>query len=409
MTYPRRTFLQKTGVASALVLLSDPFSSGATPENYNSSADPLGVRADFPIAQKRTYLNAAYTAAIPRQVVDAACSFANGKAQQPSTVGAMLKDTEKVRRQYAQLINALPEEIAFLASTSEGENIVANGITWTAGDNIVTDDLHYETGFVIYRHLEKSKGVEVRIVKNKNGGITPEDYAKLVDKKTKLLALSFVSSLNGFRHDLRALSDLAHAHGAYIYVDGIQGIGAFPFDAHASGIDFVCSGTYKWLLASYGVAPFYIRKELIETIPLDRYGWKHIEKELPNGQFELSNQAKRFEYATLPFGVIAQLGAALSYLEKVGVDKIGKHTSELGQRLRTEIDSQGKRLFTPINNDSPVVTCYLEDPAAAATAFASATIDVTVREKEKQVRVSPALFNTQEEIGKFLEVLKKLK
>jgi selenocysteine lyase/cysteine desulfurase len=177
---------------------------------------------------------------------------------------------------------------------------------------------------------------------------------------------------------------------------------------HASGIDFMCSGTYKWLLGTYGVAPFYIRKELIETLPIDRFGWKHVEKELPDGQFEISHQAKRFEFATLPFGVIAQLGAALSYLEKVGVEKIAAHTLGLSQQLRKEIHAQGKVLFTPIDNDSPVVTCYLKDPAAAQTAFAAATIDVTVREKEKQVRVSPALFNNDAEVGKFLEVLKKL-
>ncbi len=406
MNYPRRTFLQKTAAAGALSIFTKSIQSRA---EIIAGADPLGVRNDFPIATKRTYLNAAYTAAIPRQVVEAACAFASGKAELPSTVGAMLKDTEKVRQQYARLINAMPEEIAFLASTSEGENIVANGINWRAGDNVVTDDLHYETGFVIYRNLQKTKGIEVRIVKNKDGAVTREDYAKLVDKKTKLVALSFVSSLNGFRHDLRSLADLAHANNALIYVDGIQGVGAFPFDVHASGIDFMCSGTYKWLLASYGVAPFYIRKELIETIPLDRFGWKHVEKELPDGQFELSHQAKRFEYATLPFGVISQLGAALSYLERIGVDKIGIHTLDLGRTLRKEIAAQGKKLFTPMENESSVVTFYMDNPAAAQAAFAAATIDVTVREKEKQVRVSPALFNTSEEVGKFLDVLKKLR
>jgi len=112
-------------------------------------------------------------------------------------------------------------------------------------------------------------------------------------------------------------------------------------------------------------------------------------KELPDGHFELSHHAKRFEYATLPFGVIAQLGAGLAYLEKVGVDKIGQHTLALGRQFRKEIAAQGKRLFTPMDNESSIVTCYLEDPAAAQSAFTAASIDVTVRDKEKQVRVSP--------------------
>ena len=395
--------------AGAFAVINDG-SAAANNRHASSPTDPLGVRGDFPVSTKRTYLNAAYTAPIPRQVVNAACAFAEGKANLPGSVGDMLKETEKVRQQYARLINALPEEIAFLSSTSEGENIVTNGMVWNKGDNVVTDDLHYETGFVIFRHLQETKGVELRIVKNKDGGISTEDYARMVDKKTKLLSLSFVSSLNGFRHDLRALASLAHANGAYIYVDGIQGVGAFPLDVHSTGIDFMCSGTYKWLLSSYGVAPFYVRKDLIEQIPLDRYGWKHIEKELPDGHFEISHQARRFEYATLPFPEVYSLGASLSYLEMVGVDKIGQHALGLARQLRRRLDAQGKRLFTPMENESPTLTFFLEgDPAAARGAFSAAQIDVTVRDKEKQVRVSPALYNNSDEVEKFLEVVNKIR
>lgn len=403
MTLTRRSFIQKgAGITGALALLTD-----ASAQTFSS--DPLGVRNDFPITQKRIHLNAAYTAAIPQQVVDAARAFAEGKAAGPATVGDMLRETGRVRAQYASLIHALPEEIAFLSSTSEGENIIANGIPWSKGDNVVTDDLHYETGFVIFKNLEQTKGVELRIVRNKEGAATASDYAKVVDSKTRLLSLSYVSSLNGYRHDLKALADLAHAKGAYLYVDGIQGVGAFPLDVHATGTDFMCSGSYKWLLSCYGVAPFYIRKDLVEKIPIDRFGWKHVEKELPNGGFELSHTASRFEYATLPFMEISMLGASLSYLEKVGVDRIGQHTLGLARAIRKGIQSQGKRLFTPPDNESPTVTFYFEsDPAAVKAAFAAASIDVTVRDKEKQIRVSPALYNTMEEIERFLGVVKGL-
>ncbi|MBS1545506.1 MAG: aminotransferase class V-fold PLP-dependent enzyme, partial [Bacteroidetes bacterium] len=119
--------------------------------------------------------------------------------------------------------------------------------------------------------------------------------------------------------------------------------------------------------------------------------------------------AKRFEYATLPFPEVYSLGAGLSYLEKVGVDKIGQHTLGLARQLRQRIDAQGKRLFTPMENESPTLTFYIEDPATARAAFSAAVIDVTVRDKEKQVRVSPALYNTSDEVEKFLEVVGKLK
>ncbi|MBX7125859.1 MAG: aminotransferase class V-fold PLP-dependent enzyme [Cyclobacteriaceae bacterium] len=373
-----------------------------------AGSDPLGVRGDFPITGKRIHLNAAYTAAIPNAVVAAATAFAEGKALQPATVGDMLKVTEKVRAQYARLIGGSSEEIAFVASTSEGENLVANAIAWQAGDNVVTDDLHYESGFVIFRHLAQTRGVELRVVKNQGGAVTAADYARVVDKRTRLLTLSYVSSLNGYRHDLKAMATLAHQFGAWLYVDGIQGVGAFPLDVHDTGIDFMCSGTYKWLLSTYGIAPFYIRKDLIEKLPLDRYGWKHA-KELPDGNFEISHTASRFEYATLPFSEVYQLGAALDYLERVGVDRIGTHVLALAQRIREGLSAQGKRLFTPMNNASPTVTFYFDgDPAPVHAAFNSAQIDVTIRDKEKQIRVSPALYNNLEDVTHFLEVVRKL-
>ena len=401
---PRRKFLKQAALTTGALSLS-PTTKATTP----SGTDPLGVRADFPITGKRIHLNAAYTAAIPRQVVATATSFAEGKSLQPSGVGDMLKDTEKVRKQYARLISADPQEIAFLSSTSEGENIVANAIPWQAGDNVVTDDLHYESGFVIFRHLAQTRGVELRIVKNHGGAVTAADYEQHMDKRTRLVTLSFVSSINGFRHDLKAMATLAHAHNAWLYVDGIQGVGALPLDVKSADIDFMCSGTYKWLLSTYGVAPFYIKKELISKLPLDRFGWKHVSKALPDGNFELSAQANRFEYATLPFGEIAQLGAGLDYLEQIGVDRISNHILLLARRIREGLVVQGKRLFTPLENNSPTVTFYLDsDPVAARAIFSAARMDVTVREKEKQVRVSPALYNNMEEVERFLDITKKL-
>jgi selenocysteine lyase/cysteine desulfurase len=401
---PRRKFLKQAALTTGALSLS-----ANTKATSPSGTDPLGVRADFPIIEKRIHLNAAYTAAIPRQVVAAATTFAEGKSLHPSSVSDMLKDTEKVRKQYARLISADPEEIAFLSSTSEGENIVANSIAWQPGDNVVTDDLHYESGFVIFRHLAKSRGVELRVVRNKGGAVSAADYARYVDKRTRLITLSFVSSLNGFRHDLKSMADLAHNVGAWIYVDGIQGVGVLPLDVHATGIDFMCSGTYKWMLSTYGVAPFYIRKEMIGKLPLDRYGWKHVAKELPDGNFELAENASRFEYATLPFGEIVQLSAGLDYLERVTIDRISSHTLALAKRIREGLSSQGKRLFTPFENESPTVTFYIDsDPIAAKAIFIAAKIDVTVREKERQVRVSPALYNNIEEVERFLDLSKKL-
>ena len=250
----------------------------ANSANTRSDEDPLGVRGDFPVVRERTYLNSAYITPVPTPVVAAGRAFVERKAERPIPLGEMLRKTDEVRGQFARLINAGADEIGFLFSTSEGENIVANALDLKAGDNIVIDDLHYETEFVLYRHLQDTRGVELRVARHRDGRVEARDFEPLVDRRTRLVSVAWVSHHNGFRHDMRPLSDLAHANGALFYVDGIQAVGMFPTDVKAEGVDLLCAGTYKWLLGSFGVAPFYLRRDLLDRIRLDRYGALHVER-----------------------------------------------------------------------------------------------------------------------------------
>ena len=403
MSISRREF-----VVSAASLAA----SAATPAvslSQSAAADPLGVRGDFPIVRSRTYLNSAYITPVPDQVVAAGRAFVESKAVRPIPLGEMLRKTNEVREQFARLINAGTDEIGFLFSTSEGENVVANALDLKAGDNVVVDDLHYETEFVLYSHLRDTRGVELRVAKHRAGRVDAGDFEPLIDRRTRLVSVAWVSHHNGFRHEMRPIADLAHAHGALFYADGIQAAGMIPVDVKQAGVDMMCAGTYKWLLGSFGVAPFYVRRELLERIRLDRFGALHVEQDLGGGRFQLYKTARRFDYATLPFGEVYQLGAGLEYLQRVGVDRIGQHTVELARELRVGLASQGYRLFTPEGNRSSIVTFYFSKDAATLTAaFAKASIDVTVRGPLGQVRVSPALFNTSDDIRRFLEVTRPL-
>jgi len=209
---------------------------------------------------------------------------------------------------------------------------------------------------------------------------------------------------------MRPIADVAHTHGALFHTDAIQAVGMFPVDVRQAGVDFLCCGTYKWLLGGFGVAPFFIRKELLDRIRLDRFGALHVEKELPGQHFEIYKSAKRYDYATLPFGEVYQLGAGIAYLERVGVGRIEQHTVALAKELRAGLVSQGFRIFTPEGNGSSIVTFFFSgEPAAMRAAFEAAKVDVTVRDAQKQVRVSPALFNTAEDVAKVLEVTQRLR
>jgi len=412
MPVSRRTFMSSTAsTAAALASACAAPSAGDQASSLPAAAgdDPLGVRADFPVAATRTYLNSAYITPVPRAVVAAGQAFVESKAVRPIPLGDMLKKTNEVREQYARLIGAGPDEIGFLFSTSEGENIVAGALDLKSGDNVVIDELHYETEFVLYQHLRDTRGVELRVAKHREGRVEAKDVEPLVDRRTRLVSVAWVSHQNGFRHDMRPIADIAHAHGALFYTDGIQAVGMFPVDVRAAGVDAMCAGTYKWLLGSFGVAPFYVRREILDRIRLDRFGALHVERERPDGGFDLYKTARRFDYSTLPFGEVYQLGAGLAYLERVGVDRIEAHTVALAEQLRSGLAAQGYRLFTPPDNRSSIVTYFTAKDAAALTeAFARASIDVTVRGTLGQVRVSPALFNTKDDIGRFLDLTRTL-
>ena len=390
----RRVFLQSLGAVAA----TRPTAVAA------QTPDPLGVRHEFPAATRRTYLNAAYIAPVPRVVAAAGRAFVDAKAEQPIPLGEMQKAADGVRAAYARLIGATADEIAFLYATSEGENIVARGLGLGAGDNVVVDELHYNTTFVLYRELERTAGIQLRIVAARDGAVHVEDVARVVDRRTRLVSVAWVSHQNGFRHELRPLADLAHAHGAYLYADAVQAVGMFPVDVVQADVDFMAAGTYKWLLGSFGVAPFYIRRSLLDRIPLDRYGALHVERELGDHRYAIYQSAKRFDYATPAFGPIYQLGAALEFLRGVGVTAIESHTVALADRLNRGLRDQGARVLTPAGNRSSIVSFTVDPAREAARRFAAAGVDVSVRDAGRMVRVSPALYNTAGDVDRCLEV-----
>jgi selenocysteine lyase/cysteine desulfurase len=395
----RRQFIDAaSGAAAAAAFLPR---EGAAPGD-----DPLGVRGDFPVVADSLYLDSAYITPVPTPVIEAGRAFVESKARRPIPLDDMLKKADEVRGQFARFIGAAPDEIGFLFATSEGENVVAAALDLKGGDNVVIDELHYNTTFVLYRHLQETRGIDLRIVKHRGGAVMLDDFERALDGRTRLVSVAWVSHQNGFRHEMRGLADLAHAHGALFYTDAIQALGMFPVDVRQAGVDFLTCGTYKWLLGGFGVAPFFVRRELLDRIRLDRLGALHVEKELEGHRFQIYRTAKKFEYATLPFAEVYQLGAALAYLERVGVDRIAAHTLPLAHELREGLAAQGFQLFTPPAAGSSIVSFYTgSNSARARVALDKAGVQVSFREKGgTHVRVSPALFNTHGDIQRFLAI-----
>ena len=395
MGVTRRAFI---GSVSAAAVMTQP-------RPVVASDDPLGVRGDFPVVEEGAYLNSAYIAPSPTPVVEAVRAFLDAKTRSPLSLGAMVEEADGARQKFARLIGATEPEIGLLYATSDGENIVARSLELGPGDNVVIDDLHFQTTYVLYQYLAETKGIEIRVVPSRGGAVPVDAFADHIDERTRVVSVAWVSNQNGYRHDLAALAELSHAHGAYLYADAVQGIGMLDLDVKEVGIDFFTTGTYKWLLAGHGVAPFYVREELLDLVAPDRYGHLHVSETLGDYRYRLYDDARKFGYATMAFESVYQLSAALDYLLRIGVKDIERHTVGLAHRLHEGLTAQGQDVRTPSGNQSAIVAFeHGRDVETVRRSLDEARIKLSFREGDRQLRASVSLFNTAEEIDLLLDV-----
>ncbi len=400
MDSSRRSFMGVSGLSALSALVAE-----------TGGDDPLGVRNDFPGTRGCTFLNTAYIGLTPQPVSDAARDWVEARSRHTYTVGEMERKRHEARIMFAELVGAGEDEIGFLTSTSEGENVVVNSLDFKPGDNVVFDDLVYPSTPVIYRRLQQTHGVEMRIVKNRAGAATAEDFATLVDKRTRIISVAWVSNTSGYRHDIAALANLAHAHNAYLYADAAQFIGTAPVDAHALGVDFFTTGTYKWIMAGFGIAPFYVRRELLDRIHAPNVGWM-VEKTMPDYHYEHFRNARKFEYASPSYGQFYDFAAALAYLKRVGLDRIEAQSVGLARELRKGLVDRGFHVFTPEENRSPIVSFYVSKSEKDVQGMLDAEdVKVSLHEESEgplRIRVAPAFFNNRAEVQRFLAFSEKL-
>ena len=398
MEVTRREFIDS---ASAAAVIAPP--AGARP--VGSGGDPLGVRGDFPVVEEGVYLNCAYISPSPVPVVESVRAFLDAKVRSPLSLPAMVEEADATRRKFARLIGARESEIGLLYSTTDGENIVARALDPGAGDNVVIDDLHFQSTYVLYQQLAETRGVEIRVVPSRAAAAPVEAFAERVDRRTRLVSVTWVSNQNGYRHDLAALAELAHGHGAWLYADAVQGIGTLDLDVKESGIDFLTTGTYKWLLAGHGVAPFYVREDRLDLVAPDRYGHLHVAETLGEYRYRLHDDARKYGYATMAFESVFQLSAALDYLHRIGVKNIERHTVGLAHRLQEGLVGQGQAVLTPPGNRSAIVAFeHGRDLEVVRRSLEAARIKLSFRAEGAELRASAALFNTAAEIDRLLEV-----
>jgi selenocysteine lyase/cysteine desulfurase len=402
----RREFMAGAGT---LAIAARPLFA-VTQTAARSGVFPPSVRADFPSVARETYLNSAAIHPVGTFAADAMKSLIDLRTYGPGDgrvdFGAAKQD--ELKKKFGALINASASEIAYTANTSDGENIVVMGLDLAKakGSNIVIDELHFTTSLYMYKELEK-KGVELRIVKHKNWKIDPEDMAKAIDRNTRLVSMAMVSNVNGFMHDVKAVTAIAHARGAHVFADIIQAVGAVPVDVKALGIDFASSGTYKWLMGERGIGFLYVREDLQGTVlPTTRYGHRQVANfNRALLTWEPLPGAARYETGGIPVVLAAGVNAGIDYVNKCGLANIRTHAKQLTDRLQKELPPLGYKPLTPIDTQTPIVAFEVKDPAATTKILQAGHVAGTVIANENRIRLAVSVFNTHEDIDRVVAVL----
>ena len=287
--------------------------------------------------------------------------------------------------------------------------------------NVVTDALHFEGALLHLLELKK-QGLDVRIVQPTNEfRIDMHDLERVVDKDTKLIEVSSASMYNGFQHDLTAVCDLAHAHGAYVYADIIHSAGTGPFDVKASGVDFAACSSFKWLMGDFGLGFLYAKQELQDRIRRPVVGYYQTQRldafyppNVPAGEtapiaydFEHS-AAGMFETGTLtgsPGVSVALLSASLGYIRELGVANIEAYRQPLIRKLQLEVPRLGFIPVTPPESTGGNVTFAKTNVGNSDLPKRLQAAKVNVRIDTHWMRISPSVYNDMADIERFLAAL----
>jgi len=374
--------------------------------------DPEKYRQFFPITKKYIYLDHSATspistralAAIDRYLLERSELIGNNWEQ-------VLEQSLTLRQLIGQLINADAGRIAFVPNTNTGVNIVASGLVWQAGDEILMPEMEFPSNVYPYLNLERF-GVKVRTLPAPHGGLEADTLIRAITPRTKLLALSFVEFLSGYKHDLKTLGQICKDHGILFIVDGIQGTGVIPMDVREYQIDALANGGHKWLMWSQGFGFLYVSKALQEKLTPAYGGWVGVENPDEFLQYpqELSRDARRYEtggYSSIGISVAIE---SLQMFFEIGIENIYEHLKFLIGILIDGLKEQGYRLFTneALECRSGIVTFYPCDKSKSLDLFHYfKKHHVMLSLRENMLRISPHIYTTVGDLDRVLELTRK--
>lgn len=322
-------------------------------------------KEEFPVLETMTFLDAACVSFAPQRTVRAVKAFADMTARQDEANSsahhiAMDSLRNKAYVEAQKLLNADPEEIALVESTSHGLNIAAQGIELKAGDNIITTNLEFIQVALPWCVMRKEKGFEIRVCKTKDNRFHAADFAAIADKNTKIIVMSTLEWCNGWASDLKEIGDFCKEHGIFLVVDAVQQLGVTKIDTKKCHIDLLVAGGHKWLNSPYGTGVLYVNKDALSKIKQSYAGY--LNTTVPEGgwgaywenpaapsvhDWTFPETARKYEIGgTCNYTGAIALGEALGLVNEIGIENIEKRVLEISDYCMSEVEKIGGTIIT---------------------------------------------------------------
>ena len=318
-----------------------------------------------------------------------------------------IAETEAARAEFAALIHADPADVAIATSVSQATASVATGLDWSDGRNrVVASEAEFPTVGHVWLAQERL-GAEVTWVPVRDGQVTLDDYARLVDERTRVVSACHGYYQTGFKQDVAAIADIAHDAGALLYVDAYQTLGTEPFDAPASGADFVASGNLKFLMGIPGIAFLWVRPGLAPHLEPAITGWfgRVDPFAFDTRGLDWADGARRLDLGTPPIFEAYVARAGMAWLREIGLEAVGRWTGELGRRCVEGALERGLAVLGPTDPDrrAPTTAIACDDSHAVEAALRRRGIIASAR--GPAIRLAPHFYNTLDDVDQGLDAL----
>lgn len=367
------------------------------------SIDWNAVRAEFPALDHWTYLNTATYGHVPRRGAAAlAAHFAHREELACSDFLAWYDESDRIRNSVARLIHATADDVAFIPNSSTSLGLIASGIDWKPGDNVVTLADEFPNCLYMPALIERH-GVTFREV-------PWERLYDSIDARTRLVVMSEVNYATGLRPPLAELSHFLHERGVLLYVDGTQSVGALQFDVRESQPDLLAVHAYKWMCSPTGVGFMYVAPSLRAKLLPNVAGWRthkdwHNVDDLHHGMPVLKDAAERYEGGGLAFGLLDAMGAVADWMLELGPAAIEQRVLELAQSTRKRLKNLGAEV--PESAGQIVAVKFPGiDPSRVAKELRSRRVLVAAR--HGFFRVSPHFYNNEADLARLEDELHSL-